>query len=332
MLKRLMAMLTAGAAAVCLCSCSLTYREPKEVDKSVPVPPKMVFLGDSIPAGFGLEGYSKEDLYSCPSYPNILGEDYSRLLADECGHETINRAVSGDTSQDLIDLLDSGELDRDLEGSDAVVVSIGGNDVLNIILAAAKSLGWNRKTHEIDLDKLDWKEALSSLATMGEDIDAALGVFEKNLPEIIDRLDRRTEGEIFVQTLYDPVEHFEELSLLVNYADEKIDLFNDIVRSCAEKDGEERYKVIDIGGQFEGRNSQLTNMADLDIHPNAEGHRVIAEAVDRELRKGSYSYRVTVEGEPKLTGEAKALIAGGAAAALLIFAGIVTAMIRRKRT
>ena len=103
--KRLAAALTAGMMALSLCSCSLKTHDMIEEKRTVPVPPKLVFLGDSIAAGYGLEGYDKKDLYQCESYANIIGKDYTELLAEECGHTMINDSVSGDTSQDLLDLL-----------------------------------------------------------------------------------------------------------------------------------------------------------------------------------------------------------------------------------
>lgn len=330
MLKRLTTILLTISVTVSLCSCSLTYQEMVEEERSIPVPPKMVFLGDSIAAGYGLEGYSRDDLYDCPSYANILEEEYAELLADECGHKMINDAVSGDTSQDLIDLLDSGKLDDDLKNSDAVVVSIGGNDVLNIIFRAAGSLGWDMETNDFDFGRVDIKEAFSALSSMGEDIDDALDGFEKNLDRIVSKLHQLTDGSIYVQTLYNPVEYFDDWSMLVDYADEKIDVFNDIVKDGAEKDGVLRYTVIDVGDQFEGRNSQLTNMEDYDIHPNADGHKVIAETVDKALRMGSYSYTVTVLGESHLTGTAKGLIAAAAAAAGLLIAAAIILVCRKK--
>ena len=45
----------------------------------------------------------------------------------------INKAVSGATSADFLELLKSGELDSDLKTSDAIVISIGGNDLLGIL-------------------------------------------------------------------------------------------------------------------------------------------------------------------------------------------------------
>lgn len=332
MKKRITAFVTACTAVFGLCSCSMKTHEMVEQEKNIPVPPKLVFLGDSIAAGYGLEGYDKSDLYHCDSYANIIGNDYSALLAEEgCDFVMKNDAVSGDTSQDLIDLLDSGDIDADLKDSDAVVVSIGGNDILHIIFSAAEDLGWDKSAGDFDFDRINFKDALASLTSMSDEIDEALKGYETNLVLIEEKLRERTDGEIYIQTLYNPVEYFSDWKMLVDYADGKIDTFNTIVKDGAEKDGKHHYTVIDVGSRFEGQNGDLTNMADYDIHPNAEGHKVIAEMVDTELRKGDYSYTVTVPGEEHWTSAAKALFIVITVVAVLAVAGIVIVILKKKK-
>ncbi|MBO4867401.1 MAG: SGNH/GDSL hydrolase family protein [Ruminococcus sp.] len=332
MKKRITAFVTACAAAFGMCSCTLKERDMVEETKKLPVPPKLVFLGDSIAAGYGLDGYDKSDLYHCDSYANIIGSDYAAVLANEdCGFIMKNDAVSGNTSQDLIDLLDSGNIDEDLKDSDAVVVSIGGNDILHIIFSAAEDLGWDKEAGDFDFDRINFKDALSSLTSMSDEIDDALKGYETNLALIEQKLRDRTDGEIYIQTLYNPVEYFSDWKMLVDYADGKIDTFNDIVKDSAEKDGKHHYTVIDVGSRFEGQNADLTNMADYDIHPNAEGHKVIAEMVDAELRKGDYSCTVTVPGEAHWTSAAKGLFVGIAAVAVILVIGVVIFVMKKKQ-
>ncbi len=43
---------------VCLCGCSLTERDIIETQHKADIPPRMLFLGDSIAAGYGLDGYT----------------------------------------------------------------------------------------------------------------------------------------------------------------------------------------------------------------------------------------------------------------------------------
>lgn len=332
MKKQITAFVTACAAALSMCSCSLKTREMVEEERNLPVPPKLVFLGDSIAAGYGLEGYDKSDLYHCNSYANIIGNDYAALLTEEgCDFVMKNDAVSGDTSQDLIDLLDSGEIDADLKDSEAVVVSIGGNDILHIIFGAAENLGWDSSTGDFDFDRVNFKDAITQLTSMSDEIDDALKGYEANLAIIEQKIRDRTDGEIYIQTLYNPVEFFSDWKMLVEYAEGKIDRFNDIVKDGADKDGVHHYTVIDVGSRFEGKNAELTNIASYDIHPNAEGHKIIAEMVDTELRKGNYSYTVTVPGEEHWTSAAKTLFVVIGVVGVLVVAGVVILILKKKK-
>ena len=177
-----------AAAVLSLTSCQMTEIPTRELVHNIEVPPKMMFLGDSIAAGYGLEGYASGDNYNCPSYSNILREKYETELENECGHEMVNKAISGATSQDFIDLLQSGELDRDLKDSDAVVVSIGGNDLLGIMLNLLKKLGVS-ESGNFDSDGLNILAAASAFLSMDSDVDKALDGFEGNLRIISEKSD-----------------------------------------------------------------------------------------------------------------------------------------------
>ena len=119
-MKKAAVFLGTVAMILSLVSCKMTVTPKIDVTHYTEVPPKMMFLGDSIAAGYGLEGYSQNDLYSCSSYSNILKEKYEAELDGDCQHEMVNKAVSGATSGDLLDLIQSGELDEDLRDSDGV--------------------------------------------------------------------------------------------------------------------------------------------------------------------------------------------------------------------
>ena len=65
--------------------------------------------------------------------------------------------------------------------------------------------------------------------------------------------------------------------------------------------------------------------------PNADGHKVIAETVDRELRKHTYSYTVMVEGDEHLTTEGIILIAGSLTAVLLLIVCLIAVLVKKKK-
>lgn len=293
-------------ALVTLTSCSLTEREVIEVVHETEVPPKMVFLGDSIAAGYGLDGYTPEDLYNCRSYANILCEQYKiELSGENCGQEMVNRAVSGATSSDLLALLDSGELDKTLSGSDAVIISIGGNDMLGIFLNIFEQFGLSEDgTQEQDPDILS---ALMSLYTIDGDIDRAIENFSANLDKISGSLHEKTDGQIYIQTLYNPFEYFDMFETLADFSKEKIDKFNEVLRE--KSDG--NYNIVEVAEKFSGKSGELTRIKTLDIHPNAEGHEIIAQTVDSALRETGFSYTTTEQGDKHLTIYGKITIAVG---------------------
>ncbi len=308
---------------VCLCGCSLTERDIIETQHKADIPPRMLFLGDSIAAGYGLDGYTSSDNYNCNSYSNILKERYTAEFGDNIKHEMRNLAVSGDTSDDLLELIDSGKLDSELANSEAVVVSIGGNDMLHIMFDLFKDLGIESKD-SFDLDSIDLLGAAASLITMDSEIDEALNQYEINLQEISAKLNEKSDGTIYIQTLYNPLETFDNISVVVEFSDEKIGRFNEIIKNNAG----ENYKVIDVAADFEGKCNELTRIGSMDIHPNEEGHKVIAECVDSAFRATGFSYTTSEYGEPYLTLSSILLILGGICAMLLVVMIIIPKMFK----
>lgn len=322
MIRRLIALIGAALMSVCLFSCTMTEIPEKEVVCKVKVPPKMMFLGDSIAAGYGLEGYTDSDNSKCRSYPNILKERYEEELGGECGHTMINNAVSGYTSDDLIAQLRSGALDDQLGDCDAVVVSIGGNDLLDIMLQLMKNMGITEKG-AFDKGEIDIFSAASAFMSMSGDIEDALEHFNDNIKVISDELSSRTDGAIFIQTLYDPLEYFSQFTMVTDYSKEKIGKLNTIIYENASG----RYNVIGVAEDFKGKAGELTRIGDFDIHPNAAGHEAIAEDVDRALRAEGFTYTTTVRGEKQLTADGKKVIAGGITGGAVFIAAVVSAVI-----
>jgi lysophospholipase L1-like esterase len=330
MMRKITAFLSAALLSLSLSSCKMTETPTKETKHSIAVPPKMVFLGDSIAAGYGLEGYTDTDNYNCRSYSNILKEKYETELKDECGHTMINKAVSGATSEDLIELIQSGDLDSDLRDSDAVVISIGGNDLLGILFKVMENMGVT-DVGSFDADNFDLKEAAASLLTMNGDIDKALKQFDANIKIIAEELDKRTDGTVYVQTLYDPLEYFNNISMVTDLSSDKIGKLNSIISDNASSG----YTVINVADDFKGKAGELTNISSLDIHPNAEGHVAIAKAVDEAFRETGFSYTTTEEGSPKLTKQAVIAIGigilGSAAVLCLIIVMVRTENKKNKK-
>ena len=77
MLKRLISIAAAFIILFTLTGCTLTERDVIDKTYELNSPPRLMFLGDSIAAGYGLDGYTLTDNYSChESYANILDKKY----------------------------------------------------------------------------------------------------------------------------------------------------------------------------------------------------------------------------------------------------------------
>ena len=307
MLKRFLTAAAAFLSAIILTACNLTARDIHEVTHRIDVPPKMLFLGDSIPAGYGLDGYSKDDLYSCRSYPNILAEKYEKELGSECGHTMVNKAVSGATSTDLLELVSSGALDGDLSDCDAIVISIGGNDLLGLIFDLFNEMGYSPESGSFNYKKIDILGAADKLTSMSVKADEALAGFETNLPKIAEAISSRTDAVLYVQTLYDPLEYYSNIPKIPEFSAQKIGELNDIIREHSV--GE--YNVVDIAEKFAGQADVVTNIKDFDIHPNYLGHQLIADEIDEAFRETGFSYTTEEYGEQYLTRAGYAAIIAG---------------------
>lgn len=324
MFRKITSLLTSAVILVGFTGCSMVKHELVETEYNTDIPQKMLFLGDSIPAGYGLDGYTDRDNYNCESYPNILKEQYTTELSQICTHEMQNLAVSGATSDDLLELIESGKLDSALENTNAIVISIGGNDMLHIMFSLLSDLGMSAENRTIDLENIDIISALGQLMTMSDEVDEALTDFETNIQEISAKLNEKTSGEIYVQTLYNPLETFTDFQILVDFSEEKIGRYNEIVRNNAGN-----YKVIDVAEEFDGRCDVLTRIKQLDIHPNEEGHRLIAEMVDKSFRATGFSCTVQEYGPPRLTFLAIALIFLGFFALFLTLIIVIPNLFRK---
>lgn len=292
--------------------CSLTERDIIEKEYTLEVPPKMVFLGDSIAAGYGLEGYTADDNYNCESYSNILKEKYTAELSEICPADMYNFAVSGATSDDLLDLLDTGTLDSALAEADAVVISIGGNDMLHVLFGLLADLGMTAENPTIDLENVNIFSALAQLIDLEDDIDTALDGFERNIKKVSSEINERTSGKVYFQTLYNPFENF-DLQMLADLSEDKIGRYNEIVRNNA---GD--YTVIEVAEPFSGKSEELTRISKLDIHPNEKGHKLIAEIVDSSFRADGFTCIVQEYSEPHLTTLAIVLILIGVIAIIAV--------------
>lgn len=298
MVKRIISSILACMFGI-MC-CIIVFADSVEVvKKEISAPQKTLFIGDSIAAGFGLEGYTGDGSDPPSSYASILSQKYKKELDGICSATVINAAVSGDTSSQLLEKLKSGELDKHIFGSDVVVISIGGNDIMQPaleFLSQDLQITNQQDLESYDTSKLANPSIIAMLNNRIEAINQNLDAFSVNLSQIISDIKSKTSGTIIIQTVYNPLDSTKEYEVISKLIGEKLSKLNNIISDNSKyENGQVNYLVCDVFSAFKGKSKQYTNIDKYDIHPNAEGHKVISELVDELIKQKKYSYEELVE-------------------------------------
>lgn len=238
-----------------------------------------VALGDSIAAGYGLDGYSPGQ--ETPPY-----DSYQSVVASFLKTVPYNYAVSGDDSNSCINILNSGKADDALATADIVTVSIGSNDLLKpfteIVKETLQITGGNSPSiADILAAASDLYVQLKDNKILYEKAQA----FSANFAVIINLLKQKApKAEIYVTNIYNPYKY-------VMLLDESADSYIKEINKAFDTDSDD-YTVIDLYTMF--NNKELTNVRfdisdlpgiNLDPHPSKEGHKEIASAILNALDK-----------------------------------------------
>lgn len=277
-MKKIMKLSALCAACFSLLSTSACMAQDSSTEGAdapfTPEKKSMVTLGDSIAAGYGLDDPETE------RYSALLTES---LTDDNTVWEDYNYAVSGDTSTQMLKRLENGRAVR-LPSADVITVCIGANHLLQPFVTFYG----------------DWLAAgTEPSAAMGEAFaemeaaaDAGLAEFETQLPLIYDHIrDRNPDAALIFLTVYNPFAHMDlsiatgdETVVLSEYAAEQIGRCNDIIRAFAAK--HEDVVIADVYAAFDAEEAPpiigaISSQSEqyVDPHPNAEGHRLIADAI-----------------------------------------------------
>jgi lysophospholipase L1-like esterase len=247
-----------------------------------------VALGDSIAAGYGL---------------NETENSYVDLISKELDSKTINLAVNGMTSSQLLEKLESGEYDEVLRQADFISVSIGSNDLLKpFISRVSNALGIsdpddiNREVIE-DIKAKYKGNPILLFSLLGELNSSIINNEElygfcdnfifNNFPEILSYIRGiNSSAQVVVNNIYNP---YYGVSIYGVYdlgaiADSYINRIN---QAFVEDDD---YTLVDLYEVF--KNPGLTNSnidfsepdtLNFDPHPNKDGHMMIFSAVNSSL-------------------------------------------------
>lgn len=233
-----------------------------------------VALGDSICRGYGLADPETQR--------------YSSLIAERTGCAVHNYGVDGQTGSGLLTFLQEGKAEA-LPQADVVSVSIGANNLLTTLSTLLRALFSDIVTSD--------PEPSADAESFYAAVDEALASFEQELPELIGEIrGQAPNAHILFQTVYNPYRSFAHFPIRLNgskvylaeLADGCVTRLNDMIRAGAQTYG---YTVCDVYDAFEQNADQLVNASlsklNFDPHPNAAGHKVIADTLLKEIPKSS---------------------------------------------
>ena len=195
----------------------------------------IAIIGDSLAKGTGDEKGSGFATY-LPEY--LKSSDNENI-------SIYNGGVNGLKSSELIQQLKSAALDSQISGSDLIVVSIGGNDLLNLINVS-------------DNEKLNaFKDTQNT--------------FSHNLKDILSTIREKNPNAILAFTgLYNPRE--DSLSSVVDIA---LNKWNNSAKEIIEQDGKSAF--IETDDLFK---SDLKDYISADtLHPNSAGYEAVSKKI-----------------------------------------------------
>ena len=287
--------------AILVCVCMLSTIFPLQVlaqDKA-----SYVALGDSITTGYGLIGDAETN-------KNI--NSFAAKVARTNNLDLTNLAEDGETSASLLDkLTNTGNLDYStvteaIKTADVITITIGGNDLMDALYEYLATRNSSLGTADQIAEKLAKGEfnALELYLLIGSiqgfDPSNALSTFESNLPKIINAIqDINADVPIVVTTQYDPYGHIDTSSLdgsIKSTIELVLAVFTSGVQALNDKIKVQNagYTVADVYSKFEERNTSSVPLCNarfaalddynLDFHPNADGHKVIADVVGDAMK------------------------------------------------
>ncbi|QNL44670.1 S-layer homology domain-containing protein [Oscillibacter hominis] len=247
----------------------------------------LLALGDSITTGYGLA----DDAEQCRSL------SFAARAAEELGLAWDNRAVNGADTADLRALVEGGTIDDAVESAAAISITIGGNDLANLLLERVSAgLGesvWEAQTRLMGGDAQAIQVAAAILLNFirpennadRQALQSALERCRENLSAAVAALRAKNPwAPVVVATQYHPYRWMEE-GLFLQLAREAglcVQRLNEVIRSM---DG---IWIADAYSAFDASAERLCNASlsplNLDFHPNDAGHQVLAEQLVAVLR------------------------------------------------
>lgn len=189
---------------------------------------------------------------------------YQAVLATQLENEQRVKDISmahygkrGLTSDGLIKQLEKDSIEKMISQADVVIVTIGGNDVMNIV---------KRNYRHLQLPQFE----------------KGMVTYEKNIKEIISHIRKMNpNGDIYLVGLYNP---------FTKWLD-SIDEFNDIMvewnqRTKAIASKEKGIYFVEISPIFSGQKENLIYEEDY-FHPNSKGYEKMGNAIYESIKQNT---------------------------------------------
>lgn len=245
-----------------------------------------VALGDSISAGYGLK---EGEL----SFPKMLERDTEYVLTDFSSNE-------GVTSEDLLETLNKSEVIAAVQDADVITITVGGNDLMNALYEyLADALGGSMTAEDIrkglengDIDTATLMRLMMQLGDFptSPQASAALTTLDANLSSALAQIkDLNPDVTCIIANQYNPYGHIEGEAAegIVQTFETGVTGLNTTISSVALAQG---VTVVDVHKAFAEStdnpcNAYFKGLKDfnLDFHPNANGHQLIANVVEQAL-------------------------------------------------
>ena len=250
-----------------------------------------VALGDSITTGYGLDE----------------AQSFAEQIAEQEGY-TLNDSLASDgaTSTDLLEVVKSEANADTLKNADLITVTIGGNDLMNALYAYLAEEYNNKQNSDTPITAADVKASLAGTLSEIPQVamlsfaaskipdfpdstaaNTALSTFATNFSSIISAIKgNNSSAEIIVVNQYNPYSRLSTGNLLdLSALDSAVQALNTAISSGATAG----YTVADVYTAFEEATENPCNASvslpsiNLDFHPNAAGHSLIASTISALL-------------------------------------------------
>ena len=267
-----------------------------------------VALGDSITTGYGLSNVGTE------SFPALVAEENTLALT--------NLAKDGATSAGLLEVVQDTNNAAILSSADVITITIGGNDLMDALYGYIAA-EYNNANPGSSITASDVKNNIFSYLSFAETVlpnfvgsataKTAMQTLGSNLATAIKTIkDNNPDVQIIVATQYNPYKQAASTAnqMIADQAKLINDVFNAGVAAMNSMVIQNvctavQCTVADVYAKFNGVSENPCNASfdnifsiNLDFHPNASGHRLIAEVINGVIElPAATEYSVTVDND-----------------------------------